>query len=352
MSIIVQFDSFIDDTINGGALAVFEALAVPSAEFLVLLAGGALTWWAALSALRGVFSFEGFLSFAWRFLLFYSLVSGSFLWVDIVYPSLRDFGPSVGNVVLETFSGEENPGGIITGLTLFISEAFEGIDNGLDGLSFGSVITGKGLMAVFVSFITMIVVVAMAIIALALISFSKVIMAILIGITPVLAVWAFVKNTADVFNGWMRGVSMLIVFQILLYGVLGTVLAASQSLTFDASVGLSIADQINKNLAVFLVVSGVGLASLFLTPMIAYTVGGAVMKLGSNGVFSVIKNSSSASQESNPLRPDSGGNASEARSQAANEAASKPDKNGLTPEDNKHLQATIERNRKYDRENP
>ncbi|WP_282610795.1 type IV secretion system protein [Pelagibius sp. Alg239-R121] len=345
MSIIVEINEFIDTAINGGALAVFQTLSAPSAKFLTLLGGAALAGWSALHALRGSFSFDGFLMFVLRFGLFYGLVSGSFLWLNHVYPFLSDFGQGVGTVIISEFGGESDSEGLVQALSGFISTSLRGVQAALRTYGVTSLLDSSAWMAFIFGLVSFVTIIAMAVTALALIIFSKVLMAILIGITPVLAVWAFIKGTADVFNGWLRGVTMLILFQILLYGILGTVIAASDSLSIQASDAVRAKENVSAAMLTFTMLSGIGLVNLFLCPMVAYTVGGAAMNLGGNAVQNTLRSMGNGlaerlgggQQSDAALR-----GASDARSEAARQADVK-DENGQTARDRAKHAKILER---------
>ena len=125
---------------------------------------------------------------------------------------------------------------------------------------------------------------ALGAIALAFIVISKFVLAILIAITPVMALWAFLKSSADVFSGWVRGVTTILLFQILVYGVLGSIMAASQNVTQTTSSAVTQGNELGANLLLFALVSGLGSIALMACPIIARTVGGAALKFGENEV--------------------------------------------------------------------
>lgn len=287
MDIFTSLDKFIDTTISGGALKVAAALAVPSAEFLTVLAGGSLAVWAVTQAFRGSFSLDGLINFVVRFGLLYSLVAGTAVWTGLVYPYISDLGPNVGNFLINNFGGDVSAaGGIVSAMAGFvdtvISAAWEAISSigSWDAFWDASGSLGVilfGILAVIGALIVGIVSMIMIIIA-------KVILAVLLAVTPFLAVWAFLKSTASVFDSWVKGVIMLTFFQILVYGTLGIIMAASQTMSAAAAGGILSGSEASKELMKFILLSGVAIGGLAMTPMLARTLGGASIDLGRNAI--------------------------------------------------------------------
>lgn len=284
-SIILRFDQSIDNLINSGAQKTLEALATPSADFLLALGGASLGGWALLHALRGSFSFDGFLNFITRFALIYMFVSGGVLMTTYIFPFITGFGPSVGTAILSNMGGATtSSGGVVAAFAGFISESVDAVWSAVSTMGWGAYWNGDAAGIMILAVLCVIIVLVQAAVTLGLILVTKIFMAIFIAITPVLAVWAFLKSTADVFNGWIKGVTLLMLLQVLLYGVMGIMMAAAKGMQSEAGSAIQNGQEITAQLFTFALISGVGIVCLFAVPMIARTVGGASINLGENWV--------------------------------------------------------------------
>lgn len=284
-SFIVDVDNFFEGIITSGATAAFNALAVPSASFLTLLGAVAFAFFVTVNAMRGSFSLESFLNFFFRFGLIYSFVSGGALWASVALPFITGFASGVGGVILSSFGTEiENTSGVVSVLSNFVGGIFTTIKSAFGEIGFRTTLSGETFAIIVFGVISAIATLALGVISLAFIVISKFILAILIAITPVMALWVFLKSSADVFSGWVRGVTTILLFQILVYGVLGSIMAASQSVRQSASTAVGDGSELGNNLLLFALVSGLGSIALLACPIIARTVGGAALKFGENEV--------------------------------------------------------------------
>jgi hypothetical protein len=287
---LVETDQAFDNLINGGSQAVFQALATPSAEFLTLLAGAALAVWAVTAAYRGSFSLDGFIMFAFRFTFFYLAVSGGALWTQFIFPFISRFPINVGNTIISEFGGIGNAEGIASAFAGVADASFRNISTALGSYGVTDYLGGDGLDAVLMALLAAVMILAMIVIAIALLVASKVLLAILLAIFPVLAVWAYLRSSAEIFNGWVRGVTMLILFQILLFGVMGISIAATRDIADAVTNGVISGSETPLHMFKLAGISGITGGLLLICPMIAQRIGGAALNLGE----SQIKGSSAA----------------------------------------------------------
>lgn len=281
---LVGTDESFDNLINGGSQEVFQALATPSAEFLTLLAGAALAVWAVTAGFRGSFSLDGFITFVFRFSLFYLAVSGGALWTQYIFPFLTQFPVDVGNTIISRFGGAGNAGGIASAFADVADTSFDNITRALGSYGVTDFIGGDALGVVLMALLASIAILAMIVIALALLVASKILLAILLGIFPVLAVWAYLRSSAEIFNGWVRGITMLVLFQVLLFGVMGISLAATQEVSDAVSAGVNSGADIPLEMFKLAGISGITAGLLLICPMIAQRIGGAALSLGESQI--------------------------------------------------------------------
>lgn len=281
---LVGTDQSFDDIINGGSQQVFQALATPSAEFLTLLAGGALAVWAITAGFRGSFSLDGFITFVFRFSLFYLAVSGGALWTQFIFPFLTQFPINVGNTILNQFGGAGNADGVATAFADVAETSFNNITTALGSYGVTDYLSGEALGVVIMALLAAIAILAMIVIALALLVASKVLMAILLAIFPVMAVWAYLRSSAEIFNGWVRGITMLILFQVLLFGVMGIALAATRGVSQSVTAGVLSDTDIPLEMFKLAGISGITAGLLLICPMIAQRIGGAALALGESQI--------------------------------------------------------------------
>ncbi len=280
-NMLTQVDQSFDSIINSGSEKVFAALAIPSAEFLVLLAGAALAVWAGTAAFRGSFSLDGFITFVFRFALFYGAVSGGVLWTKYIYPFLTGFAVGVGDVIIREFGGTGTATGTLTAFGGFAEAGFNNIIGAWGSFGGLSIVTsGEGISSLLVGAGAFFGILIMTVLGLAFTVIAKVLMAIFLAITPVMMVWAYLRSTGEVFNGWVRGITMLILFQILLYGVLGILLAATKSTSDAIAAGIASNSSVPLELFKLAVISGISSKLIFICPMIAQRIGGAAINLG------------------------------------------------------------------------
>jgi type IV secretion system protein VirB6 len=281
---LVSTDQAFDEIINGGSQQVFQALATPSAEFLTLLAGGALAVWAITAGFRGSFSLDGFITFVFRFSLFYLAVSGGALWTQFIFPFLTQFPINVGNTILSEFGGSGNADGVVTAFADVAETSFDNITDALGSYGVSDYLSGEGIFVILMALIAAVAILAMIVIALALLVASKVLMAILLAIFPVMAVWAYLRSSAEIFNGWVRGITMLVLFQILLFGVMGIALAATDSVSQSVSAGIASGSDTPLEMFKLAGISGITAGLLLICPMIAQRIGGAALALGESQI--------------------------------------------------------------------
>lgn len=281
---LVGTDQSFDNIINGGSQQVFQALATPSAQFLTLLAGAALAIWAVTAAYRGSFSLDGFITFVFRFSLFYLAVSGGVLWTQYIFPFITQFPVTVGNTILSEFGGNGNASGVATAFADIAEASFNNIAAALGTYGVSDYLVGDGLFVVVMALIAALAIIAMVVIALALLVASKVLMAILLAIFPVLAVWAYLRSSAEIFNGWVRGITMLVLFQILLFGVMGIAVAATQSTSDSITTGIATGVEVPLEMFKMAGMSGITAGLLLICPMIAQRIGGAAISLGESQI--------------------------------------------------------------------
>lgn len=281
---LVGTDESFDNLINGGSQEVFQALATPSAEFLTLLAGAALAVWAITAGFRGSFSLDGFITFAFRFTLFYLAVSGGALWTQYIFPFITQFPIGVGNTIIDRFGGYGDAGGIATAFANVADTSFDNIVTAMASYGVTDYITGDALGVLLFALLAAVAILAMIIIALALLVASKVLLAILLAIFPVMAVWAYLRSSAEIFNGWVRGITMLVLFQVLLFGVMGISLAATESVSDAVSVGVASGTDIPLEMFKLAGISGITAGLLLICPMIAQRIGGAALSLGESQI--------------------------------------------------------------------
>ena len=339
---LVGTDQAFDNIINGGSQQVFQALATPSAQFLTLLAGAALAVWAVTAAYRGSFSLDGFITFVFRFSLFYLAVSGGALWTQFIFPFLTQFPINVGNTVISEFGGSGNAGGVATAFADVADTSFDNITLALGSYGVTNFLSSEGAFVLLMALVAVIAILLMVVIALALLVASKVLMAILIAIFPVLAVWAYLRSTAEIFNGWVRGITMLILFQILLFGVMGIAIAATESVSDAISSGVASGVEVPLEMFKLAGISGITAGLLLICPMIAQRIGGAALNLGE----SQIRGAGAAGMKllgGQLTGGGSGGNnlgdVSNQRASAANEA----DKPSATEANNQRIRDSVRR---------
>lgn len=339
---LVDTDQAFDNLINGGSQAVFQALATPSAQFLTLLAGAALAVWAVTAAYRGSFSLDGFITFVFRFSLFYLAVSGGALWTQFIFPFLTQFPINVGNTIISEFGGRGTAGGVATAFADVADTSFRNISTALGSYGVTDYLGGDGLDAVLMALLAAVAILFMIVIALALLITSKVLLAILLAIFPVLAVWAYLRSSAEIFNGWVRGITMLILFQILLFGVMGISLAATNDIAQSVTNGVLSGSETPLHMFKLAGISGITAGLLLVCPMIAQRIGGAALSLGE----SQIKGAGAAGARllgGQLTGGGSGGNnlgdVSNQRASAANEA----DRPSATEANNQRVQDSVRR---------
>ncbi len=281
---LVGTDQSFDRLINGGSQQVFQALATPSAEFLTLLAGGALAVWAVTAGFRGSFSLDGFITFAFRFTLFYLAVSGGALWTQFIYPFITQFPVNVGNTIIDSFGGRGDAGGVASAFADVADTSFRNITTALGSYGVTDYLGGDALGVVLMALLAAFFILVMIIVALALLVSSKVLLAILLAIFPVLAVWAYLRSSAEIFNGWVRGITMLVLFQVLLFGVMGIALAATEDVSESVSNGVLSGADIPLEMFKLAGISGITAGLLLICPMIAQRIGGAALNLGESQI--------------------------------------------------------------------
>ena len=281
---LVGTDQSFDDIINGGSQEVFQALATPSAQFLTLLAGAALAVWAVTAAYRGSFSLDGFVAFVFRFSLFYLAVSGGALWTQYIYPFITQFPVDVGNTIIARFGGSGNADGVATTFADVADTSFDNIVTAIGSYGVTDYLTGDALGVLLFALLAAFFILLMIIIALALLVASKVLLAILLAIFPVLAVWAYLRSSAEIFNGWVRGTTMLVLFQVLLFGVMGIALAATENVSDAVTAGVLSGADIPLEMFKLAGISGITAGLLLICPMIAQRIGGAALSLGESQI--------------------------------------------------------------------
>ena len=339
---LVGTDESFDNIINGGSQQVFQALATPSAQFLTILAGAALAVWAVTAAFRGSFSLDGFIAFVFRFTFFYLAVSGGALWTQFIYPFITGFPVAVGNTIITHFGGGGNADGVATAFADVADTAFRNIVTALGSYGVTDYIAGDALGVLLFALLAALFILLMIVIALALLVSSKVLLAILLAIFPVLAVWAYLRSSAEIFNGWVRGVTMLVLFQILLFGVMGIAIAATQGVADAVTAGVRSETDIPLEMFKLAGMSGITAGLLLICPMIAQRIGGAALNLGE----SQIKGAGQAGVKllgGQLTGANSGGNnlgdVSNQRASAANEA----DKPSATEANNQRIRDSVRR---------
>jgi hypothetical protein len=281
---LVDTDQAFDNIINGGSQQVFQALATPSAQFLTLLAGAALAVWAVTAAYRGSFSLDGFITFVFRFSLFYLAVSGGALWTQFIYPFLTQFPVNVGNTIITEFGGSGNAGGVATAFADVAATSFDNITDALGSYGVTNFLSSEGMFVLLMALVAVAAILLMVVIALALLVSSKVLLAILLAIFPVLAVGAYLRSSAEIFNGWVRGITMLILFQVLLFGVMGIALAATRATSQSITTGIASGAEIPLEMFKMAGISGITAGLLLICPMIAQRIGGAALSLGESQI--------------------------------------------------------------------
>lgn len=288
--VILLIDRNIDALILTGATDVFSALATPSANLLVLIAGAALSLFAARCAFRRSMAFDDFLVFVARFALIYSLVSGGALWTSYAYPFISGFGEAVGSAILSGFTaGTYSSDGIVESFSEFVALNFATIGSAFNVVNLGNLVDGSGVFIIVTAFLALAAVLVLAGLAFAFILISKVFLGVLIAIAPVMLVGMFLKSTSDVANGWVRGISLILIFQLLVYGVLGVsmastigVLRATEGLVENVSMVNPL--DIGSALSRLALVSMLSTACVFMCPMFARAVGGANIGFGENKI--------------------------------------------------------------------
>jgi len=280
----VGTDQSFDNLISSGSQDVFEALATPSAEFLTLLAGAALAVWAVTAAFRGSFSLDGFITFTFRFTLFYLAVSGGALWTQFIFPFITQFPINVGNTIISRFGGRGDSEGIATAFADVADASFDNITTALGSYGVTDYVTGDAMAVFLFALLAAIGILVMIVIALALLVASKVLLAILLAIFPVMAVWAYLRSSAEIFNGWVRGITMLVLLQVLLFGIMGISLAATQEVSQAVSDGIRSENDIPLEMFKLAGISGITAGLLLICPMIAQRIGGAALSLGESQI--------------------------------------------------------------------
>ena len=203
-------------------------------------------------------------------------------------------------------------------------------------------IAGDALGVLLFALLAAFFILLMIVIALALLVASKVLLAILLAIFPVLAVWAYLRSSAEIFNGWVRGITMLVLFQILLFGVMGIALAATRGVSEAVSDGLASGVDIPLEMFKLAGISGITAGLLLICPMIAQRIGGAALNLGESQIKGVGATGmkvlggqlTGASSGGNNL-----GDVSNQRANAANEA----DRPSATEANNQRIRDSVRR---------
>jgi len=289
-SVIIEIDNTIDVLVLSGATQVFSTLTTPSANLLVLIAGAALSLFAARCLFRRSIAFDDFLFFVARFALIYSLVSGGALWTSYVFPFISQYGEAVGSAILSGFTNSAfSTGGLVQSFATFMQVNLDAIFGAFEVISLGSVLDGSGVFLILAGLIALVAVIVLVGLAFSFILVSKVFLGILIATAPLFLVGMFLKSTSDIANGWVRGVSLLLVFQTLVYGALGVAMAASFNILRKVDDAVSGASTDNPaDLAIELVtlslVSSLSIVIVFMCPMIARAVGGANISFGENRI--------------------------------------------------------------------
>lgn len=287
---ILQIDRSIDALVIIGATEVFSALATPSANLLVLIAGVALSLFAARCLFRRSMAIDDFLGFVARFALIYSLVSGGALWTSYVYPFISGFGEAVGSAILSGFTQDTySSGGLVESFAQFVGINFNTIYAAFSVVSLGNIVDGSGIFIVVTGVLALAAVLVLAGLAFAFILISKVFLGILIAIAPVMLVGMFLKSTSDIANGWVRGVSLILIFQLLIYGVLGLSMASTIGVLDGiernvTELGVDNPGLIAGDLSTLTLVSLLSAACVFICPMFARAVGGANIGFGENKI--------------------------------------------------------------------
>ena len=287
---IRAIDLSIDSLIILGAQDVFTALATPSANLLVLIAGVALSLFAARCLFRRSMAIDDFLAFVARFALIYSLVSGGALWASYVYPFISGFGEAVGSAILAGFTGGVySSDGLVESFAEFVALNFETIGAAFGVVSLSNLADGSGIFIVLTGLIALAAVLVLAGLAFAFILISKVFLGVLIAIAPVMLVGMFLKSTSDIANGWVRGISLILIFQLLVYGVLGMSMAATIGVLNIVDSGITEIGAENPQfvaaeLSRLSLVSMLSAACVFMCPMFARAVGGANIGFGENKI--------------------------------------------------------------------
>ena len=338
---ILHIDRSIDALVIVGATEVFSTLATPSANLLVLIAGAALSLLAARCLFRRSMAIDDFLAFVARFALIYSLVSGGALWTTYVYPFISGFGEAVGSAILSGFTQDTySSGGIVESFSEFVAINFTTIGEALGVVSFGNLADGSGLFIVMTALIALASVLILAGLAFAFILISKIFLGVLIAVAPVMLVGMFLKSTSDIANGWVRGISLILIFQLLTYGVLGMSMASTVGLirTIGGDVGgISEANPIlvGSELSKLSLVSLLSAACVFMCPMFARAVGGANLGFGENKIGPAAAGAAAGAAAVAAMLK--GGNDSIGGASTAQEAASASAKSSSSEADYKQL---------------
>ena len=338
---ILQIDRSIDALIIVGATDVFSALATPSASLLVLIAGVALSLFAARCLFRRSMAIDDFLAFVARFALIYSLVSGGALWTSYVYPFISGFGEAVGSAILSGFTSDVySTDGIVESFSEFVALNFEAVDAAFGVVTLGTIADGAGIFIIITGLLALAAVLVLASLAFAFILVSKVFLGVLIAVAPVMLVGMFLKSTSDIANGWVRGVSLILIFQLLIYGVLGMSMASTVGVvrTISGNIGLTGEGNplyIAGALSELTLVSLLSAACVFMCPMFARAVGGANLGFGENKIGPAAAGAAAGAAAVAAMLK--GGNDSIGGASTAQEAASASAKSSSSEADYKQL---------------
>ena len=163
---------------------------------------------------------------------------------------------------------------------------------------------------------------------------------ILVAIAPVMLVGMFLKSTSDIANGWVRGITLILVFQLLVYGVLGLSMASTIGVLrgIEASVdalGVDSPGLIAADLSQLTLVSLLSAACVFMCPMFARAVGGANLGFGENKIGPAAAGAAAGAGAVAAMLK--GGNDSIGGASTAQEAASASAKSSSSEPDYKQL---------------
>ena len=292
LEIFERFTLRIDDTLTGAAGRVFEALSDEAVPFLTLLIAVTLAFYVFRMATRGSLDLVGMVYFVARSALVYMVVAGGVLWADVLYPFIIGFGENVGLTVYRAFGGplllpEEGFGSILDAYWTGVTDASRRLFDQIEGSTLG--VSGAEVVGALVGVMTNLFGIVMLVLAFAILTIAKMLLIVFLAVAPLFLVFGYVGATKTVFEGWVSGVTRVLITIVLVYTVLGLFTAASEVLLAEANAAAEAAEgEADANRFILTqmwqlcFISLMGIAMLFMVPGTAIGMAGGAISIGAS----------------------------------------------------------------------